>query len=219
MPVPYKKMVVFYPPRPEGSVPPDRLGDYPGWWAQRKFNGTRTLIFLSPEGDVELRGRHQEPLKAYDLSPAMEGALQALAFPRGSWSVLDAELLHSKTRGPKDRMVLFDVLVFAGVYQTQTTYECRYNLLVDVCGHPRSHEGDTGRRIALKVNENVWLAESFRVQSAGEARALYESLIDLDEIEGLMLKDPGGRLQPGFGERNNSSWLIRVRKPHKNYKF
>ena len=219
MPLPYRKMIVMYPPRPDGSIPPDHLGQYPGWWAQRKFNGTRTVIFVSPEGEIHLRNRQQQPHKAYKLTGAMEAALQALGLPRGSWSVLDAELLHSKTRQVKDRMVLFDLLVLDGQYLTRTTYRERFPLLEGVCGNPTQHEDETGRRIALRVNENVWLAESFQPRDGAAARALFDQLIDMDEIEGLVLKDPSAKLKPGVKESNNTEWLIRVRKPHDNYKF
>lgn len=217
--MPYKKMFVMYPPRPEGSAPPDTLGNYPGWWAQRKYNGTRTTVFLSPEGEVHLRTRHREEHKAYQLTDEMREALLSLAAGSyGEWNVYDAELLHSKTTNVKDRIVLFDILVKDGLYLTGTTYEERYTLLIDICGLPLDHEDETGRRIALKVDENVWLAESFDYEDGDEARKLFDEMIDMDEIEGLVLKDPGGKLKPGVTEKNNSEWMIRVRKPHKNYR-
>jgi ATP-dependent DNA ligase len=222
MPIPYRKMFVMWPPRPEGSADPSTLDKYPGWWAQRKFNGTRSLVFIDPDGNVHLRTRHQEEHKAYKLSYAMDAALTALldrgdgnvAFEAGKWQVFDAELMNNKTIGVKDRMVLFDILVHNGSYLTGTTVRERYEILTYGLGMPDTIETETGRGIALQVNDNVWLAEVFEDTFADR----FAELTDMDEVEGLVLKDPGGVLKPGVSEKNNSLWLVRVRKPHKNYR-
>jgi len=220
--MPYKKMFVMWPPRPEGSADPKTLDKYPGWWAQRKFNGTRSLVFLDPDGNVHLRTRHREEHRAYQLTNAMEAAIKSLLdrgdgifmFEPGKWQVFDAELMHSKTSGVKDRLVLFDILVHNGSYLTGTTCRARYEILCEGLGMPDTSETETGRSIALKVNENVWLAEVFEETFAD----YFTELTDMDEIEGLVLKDPDGVLKPGVSEKNNSEWLVRVRKPHKNYR-
>jgi hypothetical protein len=43
----------------------------------------------------------------------------------------------------------------------------------------------------------------------------------VDHCEGLVLKRSGAvsRLAPGGSEYNNESFMCRVRKPHKNYRF
>jgi ATP-dependent DNA ligase len=219
MPVAYKKLYVMYPPRPKGAIHPDKLEDFPGWWAQRKFNGTRSLVFVDPDGGISFYDRHAEKQKAYEATSAMEKALSKLRLKRGLWYVLDGELLNNKTTGVKDRLVLFDVLVHESKYLTNTSYRDRLPLLKKLTKDPTEHESETGRKVALKVNSNVWLAETFEPKSGKEARQLFDDLLDMDEIEGLVLKDPGGTLQPGVREENNGGWLIRVRKPHKNYAY
>lgn len=179
-------------------------------------------MFIDPEGDVHLRTRHREEHKAYQLTYAMEAALKSLlnggdgkaAFEAGKWQVFDAELMHNKTPGLKDRLILFDVLVHNGSYLTGTTYRERYEILASALGMPDTSEDETGRYIALKVNQNVWLAEVFEDCFS----EYFADLTDMDEVEGLVLKDPDGILKPGVSEKNNSTWLVRVRKPHKNYR-
>lgn len=224
MAIPYKKMFVMWPPRPEGSADPETLDKYPGWWAQRKFNGTRTLVFIDPKGKVHLRTRQREEHKAYQLTYEMENSIMSLLdmhddpnsprFEAGKWQVFDGELMHSKTSGVKDRIVLFDILVHNGSYLTGTTVRERYEILTYGLGTPDTTETETGRGIALQVNENIWLAEVFEETFA----EFFSELTDMDEIEGLVLKDPDGILKPGVSEKNNSEWLVRVRKPHKNYR-
>lgn len=138
---------------------------------------------------------------------------------QSTWSVFDGELLHSKTPNVKDRLVLFDVLVHNGSYLTKTTYQDRYQRLQNLLGGALIPESETGRELALRYNDCLWLAENHQYEGPEDAMRLFKDKTDLDEIEGLVLKDPGGKLMPGVSERNNSSWLVRVRKEHKNYRY
>jgi len=215
MSIAYRAGFVMFPPRPEGSVHPDDLLQYPGWWAQRKFNGTRTVIFIDPEGTATIKNRHKEDHRAYKLTGEMREAIRSLPLERGTWHVLDGELMHSKTKGLKDRIVVFDILVHDGEYLVGTTVKDRFDLLFYAVGEPDTYEDETGSELALRVNDNLWLAEMFDSDLPDRFRELNA----LDEIEGLVLKDPGGKMQPGVIEKNNTSWLIRCRKPHKNYQY
>lgn len=225
MTIPYKKLFVIWPPRPEGSVHPRDLSKFPGWLAQFKFNGTRTTIYLDPEGNVHLRSRHREEHKLYLIHdhPKTHGGLKSLLdsplLERGKWQVFDGEILHSKTVSLKDRIVLWDILVHNGSYLTGTTYQERLSRLTEALGNPTEYEEDTGRKVALVAAENVWMSETFTPANADEAGEIFNRLVDMDEIEGVVLKDPGGILKPGVGEKNNSEWLVRVRKPHKDYRY
>lgn len=217
MSVPYAEKFVFFPPRPEGSVPPDAIGSFVGFWGQYKYNGTRQMIFVHPDGTIELYGRHQKPHARvfYELSPELEASIRKLKLPRGKWHVLDSELLHKKTENLRDRTVLFDSLVYNGEYLVGTTYRERLEILRSVCRKPRKRETVTGRKIALHITDHLWLVPTF-VKSLGDR---FEDLLDMDEIEGLMLKDPEGVLEFGVAEKNNSAWMARCRKPTKNYSF
>jgi len=213
--VAYDKLWVVYPPRPSGSISPKGLNGFPGWWGQYKFNGTNTLVVVHPDGEIEFYTRHRELHKAYKLTDEMRKSVASLALPSGKFHLLNGELMHSKTRAIKDRLVLFDVLVYNGRYLTGTTYRDRYWLLHDLCRGPKNYETETGRELALRVHTNLWLVESFDADFPER----FGENIDLDEIEGLVLKDPNGLLEFGTREDNNSRWLVRCRKPHENYQF
>ena len=115
----------------------------------------------------------------------------------------------------KDRIVLYDILVHNSEFLVGSTYDSRHSLLTSVCGAPRELEKDTGRGIALVAKDGLWLAQCFSEDLA----ARFKDHLDLDEIEGLVLKDPGGKLEFGVSVKNNSAWQIRCRKPHKNYAY
>lgn len=217
MVLPFVSKLIMYPPRPNTAIPPDTLSKYVGWWAQRKWNGTRNLLFVLPDGSFELWNRHKQQHKQYKLTTSMKASIQELAskLERGVFHVFDSELMDAKTTKLKDRIVLYDVLVHNGQYLIGTTYKQRYETLSGILGNPQEHESDTGRRLALRFNKNLWLTEVF----TDKLDERFKEALGVDEIEGLVLKDPKGKLDFGVREENNGMWMIRVRKPHKNYAF
>lgn len=213
--IPYKEKYVMFLPRAQHSIRPEKVGQFKGYIGQYKYNGARTLIFVLPDGSVELWNRHQEKHKQYKITKRMIRSIRSLNLSSGFFHVLDGELMHAKTKGIKGRIVLYDILVHKSEYLVGSTYKDRYILLDSVCGRPQQTEAETGRGIALKAKEALWLAPCF----SGDLTERFKDHIDLDEIEGLVLKDPKGKLDFGVAVDNNSAWQIRCRKPHKNYEY
>ena len=48
---------------------------------------------------------------------------------------------------------------------------------------------------------------------------LYNSLVGIDMVEGLVLKRKSAKLEVGSTENNNTKSQIKVRKATKNYKY
>src|SRR4051812_7142156 len=106
-------MHFIYPPRPKNKIEPARLDQYeqsrnPHWWAQWKYNGTRTLVYIEADRSVRLYERNGGAHKAYTLTAATKADLLALDLGEGGY-ILDGELMHSKTKDIKDTIVLYDV--------------------------------------------------------------------------------------------------------------
>ena len=209
---------IMFPPRPSRKIPPEKVADYEskGYFSQFKFNGTRTLVEFK-DGKINLWTRHKAPHKQYKLTKGMESNLKRIQETLGpdESHILDGELMHSKTKGLKDTLILFDLLVYKNEYLLDTKALERYLLLQAILDEPDCRESVTGKRIAIKVMEHVWLAETFCTNFEDR----FNHAIELDEVEGLVLKKVVGKLERGFREENNGSWLIRCRKPHKNYGF
>lgn len=215
---------IMFPPRPKISIPPAVLPDYEkkGYVAQLKFNGTRTLIELKPGGEIKFWTRRREPHKAYKPSRGMLNTLREIhevANP-DEHMVIDGELMHSKTKSLKDTFIAFDLLVVNGDYLIGVPMIERYELLDDILidpdqSHKLTKEKMTDRNIAIYIRKNFWLAEVFCFGFENE----FKSRTDIDEIEGLVLKNPKAKLEYGHSENNNTDWQIRCRKPHKNYKY
>jgi hypothetical protein len=49
--------------------------------------------------------------------------------------------------------------------------------------------------------------------------SVYQKIIGVDMVEGLVLKRKNSKLKPLTTETNNMQWAVKVRKPTKNYKF
>lgn len=207
---------IIYPPRPQGKIPPGHLQRYekrPGWVVQRKFNGTRNLIWVSPDhGEVKFY-RPGEEHRQYKLEASMRKQVLELNLPDGEcW--LDSELLYAKTTTPdyKGRVVLFDIL-HAGNYLFGKKLANRLDILQKVCGNPQSREPNLG--LALQVTNDIWMAETFDC----DFRSRFEDFINHPEIEGVVLKRLAATLDNTGAKKYEVPWQIRVRKPHKNYQF
>lgn len=207
----------FFPPRPGLTVYWPFLSRYSDemWLAQRKFKGQRNLVYIHKK-KVVLWSRHPEndfQHKNYTLSDNLRKSILQLDIPSDIEVVLDSELLHAKTKGCKDTIVLFDLLWF-GKYLSDWKQEERLQKLSQMCGHPQKHE--PGQR-ALQVCGTLWLAEVFQTNFLQEFKAVKDS----PEIEGLVLRRRGSRLRDGnlsMGKRRHEvPWMARVRKSEKGY--
>jgi ATP-dependent DNA ligase len=207
------QMPVLYPPHPSSKIPPHRLPFYEssgGWIAQRKFNGTRVLVHVSPSGEVGILNRHGTSPKMFALTGEHAAQILSLNLESGKEYWLDGELLDHKTSSVeyKGKIVLFDVLQ-AGDYLLRSPDQAgRLALLSSICRNPTSLEAKRG--IALEVSRDVWMAESW---SAGFAER-FQDFLDMDEIEGLVLRKESSFLA-NFGlKKYEVSWILRCRKPN-----
>ena len=208
----------MFPPRPKHRIRPADLPKYEKqgiWVAQLKFNGTRSPINIKPTGEVVAWTRHGTPHKQWELSSDVADQLRSLGIQDGLEYWLDAELLNNKTTDPhyKNRLVLFDVLQAGHYLFGDPDLMGRHELLFNLCGRPTELEPKNG--VALKVTENVWLAETF----ASNFTDHWESRIELDEIEGLVLKKKRSVLDDFGAKEYEVSWQLRCRKEHKSYSF
>ena len=208
----------MYPPRPKSRIRPAELTRYEnqhGWVAQRKFNGTRTLIHVTPAMSVEAWRPGREPHLQWSLSPEMVKQVLSLRLEGGKEYWFDGELLNNKTSSPeyKNRIVFFDILQAGRYLFGSPDLMGRQKLLFDICGNPTKLE--PARGIALAVTENLWLAETFTDHFVDR----WNDFIDFDEIEGLVLKKPNSKID-NFGRKEYEvDWQLRCRKEHKNYSF
>lgn len=206
----------IYPPRPLGAISPATLANYSGYVAQYKFNDIRILIQIDARGKASLLSRKREPLLSYELTRNARDSLAKLKLPRGSLHLLDGGLMRtSDFPGGVHPIVLWDVLMLKSEYLVGTTYAERYARLRAICGNPRARERESGARLALRVGPELWLCDSY----SSDFASLFASTLEQDALEGLVMKDPNGKLEIGASEENNGAWQIRVRKTNARHVF
>ena len=208
----YNKWVYKYPPRPDNAIPPEMLQFYErkGWVGQFKKNGTCGIFGISPEKDFIAMNRHKDVHKTWSLNDYLKTELIKL-FPEKAWYVLVAEILHLKTPNIKNTLYIFDMLVWRGVFLFDSTFDERQEIL--------------DARLITKVEEKthyvcdergkIWYAKRFEGGFLDLWMGIEEPKID----EGLVLKNPQGKLRACNGAKDNSSWQVKCRKKHKNYSF
>lgn len=206
-------MPLLYPPHPGLKIPSHKLGRYEEtkkWLAQRKYNGTHILLYVSPEREVSIYTRHGQKPKLFSLTKSHIAQILSLNFEPGKDYWLAGELLDHKTKSKdyKGKIVLFDVL-HAGKYLINKPDQAgRLELLSDICRNPVELEPHFG--IALRVTDDIWMAETW----TSDFQRHFEEFLHLDEIEGLVLRKAGSSLE-SFGQKEyDVSWMVRCRKPH-----
>jgi ATP-dependent DNA ligase len=208
-------MKVLFPPRPKGSLHPSQLAVYEqtgDWVVQRKYNGTRTVIYIPAShnpNEIYLLTRHGTAHKAYTPTPTLKKQLATLKFKAGKDYWLDGELLATKTKDEnyKGKVVLFDVLQ-EGKYLYHLDQMQRLALLNEICGVPTEAEPTHG--LALRVTPDVWMAETFHNNFPEQ----FKKFNVYDEIEGLVLRKKKSTLDNAGQKEYECNWVIRCRKPH-----
>lgn len=196
----------FFPERP-GLIHVDqplfsRLSDDPQWIAELKFNGSRLELHRLPSGNWEFWNRHREKF-SYTPTPDVAAALAALPLEAGKYYLFDGELRHNKTVGVRNMIVLYDVFIFGDELLTGVPFADRRHILETL--------------VKYGENDNRFLSIAF--QFLGNFREIYDAAILDPEIEGLVMKNLGGKLDLGRKSAANSAWMMKVRKPNNSYHF
>jgi hypothetical protein len=211
----FENFEYLWPPRPDSkrAVPPTgvmglRFYENRGWVGQYKKNGTCNVIAVSPTKKIVAMNRHKEDHKLWSPTPASSAAFKKL--PGKGWYVFVAELLHSKvTGGPRDTNYIFDVLVADGVYLVGKTFMERQAILAEI--FPKAKSETYSHRV---IDNNTWVAKLL----TGDFEATFEGLT-APEDEGLVLKNPKGKLELCSRQSANTLWQVKCRKAHKNFSF
>lgn len=201
----------LYPPRPDNAIPSHMMTMYEdrGFVAQVKKNGTCNVIAVSPSKTIHAMNRHFESHKLW--SPTVVSSAPFQNLPVKGWCVFVAELMHSKvTSGRRDTNYINDVLVYDGDYLVGTTYAERIDMLKDMFS-PQITDEDY---CEYKIGDNASIAKCF----SGKFNELFDSL-DNPEDEGLVLKNPKASLAMCSKAASNSGWMVKCRRPHKNFTF
>lgn len=158
--------------------------------AEQKWNGDNCLIYTD---EMQLWNRHKALLH-YRPMPEVAAELERL--PKGS--IVNAELVHTKTKTVKDLFVVHCVMAWEGQLLSGKTWGDSRRIL--------EAWGGWGRHLTLS---RVWTAGYWDLYQAADGAV----------IEGIVLKDPKGRLVFSTTPIPDVPWMLKVRKASKKYQF
>lgn len=228
----------IFPPRAEHCIPRHEAAPFleMGWQPQFKYNDSRTLIKILPgSNNIELWNRHGERFRTYTapdwLLEQIEQVIRTLGLSNHNWHLLDGGLLDQKHKAIKDTIVIWDILVQEGEHLLGTTYQERYNILHNAIHtaetfwytHPSHQPIDFG----LKLTDNVLLAKQYQAQDWDDmwnvVHTINKPFTTTESIkpvlEGVILKDPNGRLEMGYKMKNNTDWMVKSRVTTGRHRF
>lgn len=204
----------LYPPRIEHKIQPASLLklDNAEYIAEPKLNGSNTSVTITPD-KVIAKERHNT---FFAIPPKFDFR----SLYRGSGNMcLCGEFMNKSKKGvdglPFSGFVIWDITAYNGKILLGTTPIERLELLDRL--YP-SREPVTVDGIILFYHTDVpgiYKINSFLTRFG----AVYDKIIRIDMVEGLVLKRRNSKLKPLTTETNNMQWAVKARKPTRNYKF
>lgn len=230
----------IYPPRAENCIPRDQATAFLelGWKPQLKYNDTRIIIKIKPEGN-ELWNRHGEKLRTYTTPEHLNQQITQLATKLNldpqEYHLLDGGLLDQKHKAIKDTIVIWDILVQNSQHLLGTTYQERYNklLLPELPNYEYKHPSHQPIDFGYQMSESIILAKQYETKdwdylwevvqtvnqpyTIGKPKDKNYSIQPV--LEGVVIKDPNGKLEMGYKEKNNTDWMVKSRVHTGRHRF
>lgn len=209
----YTKYTYLYPPRPKNAIQSNDLNfwDNQTLIAQPKLNGSNCVIFTNGE-DFYVMNRHKQRLTNFKIT---KEELSDIYRGDSEWLIINGEYMNKSKNDESGKvfnhkLVIFDILAYSGEYLLGSTFLDRVKLLDDIYG-----QVDSEKDYLYSITENVYRVKSYTSNFSD----LYNSLVKIDMIEGLVLKRSSSKLEIGASENNNSRSQVKIRKATKNYKY
>jgi ATP-dependent DNA ligase len=196
-------LLFYYPNRPT-LVPPDpahplnpnpdyinSLENSKRYVAEIKWNGDNTSLYTD---DMRFMNRQNETLRNY--VPSLEIKEELLKFPLGC--IVNLELVHYHTKTVKDLLVCHCVMAWKGKPLFGKSWGDSRKIL--------ENEFEFGQHVVLS---KVWKKGFWKLfkETDGEIH------------EGIILKDPSGKLVFSTNPIPNVSWMLKIRKRCKKYPY
>jgi len=198
----------FYPNRPI-LVPPDPVNPMEPssgfldqheaegkWVAEQKWNGDNTLVYLEEGRAPVLWNRHHAKLS---YMPPPEVLEELARWPQGS--ILNCETVNSKTKTVKDLMIVHCVMAWKGELLAGKTWGDSRALLDQAIV-----DGLSGEHVQVS---KLWRTGFWDLYQAADGAI----------IEGIILKNPAGRLVYSTTPIKDVAWMKKFRKPSRKYAF
>ena len=195
----YPNRPILIPPDPDNPLQPkpdyinglEKEGRY---IAEQKYNGDNCLIYVKTKvvntkvvRYYEFWNRHKEQLK-YQPSPEVQAELEQIP----DHSIINVELIHSKTKEFKHILMAHCVMAWDGKLLTGQTWGDSRQILTD----------------NIKSGEHLYVSDVYQEGFWD----LYKQA-DGATIEGIILKDPEGKLVYSTTPIKDQNWMMKIRVP------
>lgn len=186
-------MIYYFPNRPT-LIPPDKsyldnLESTGKYIAEKKWNGDNILI----DTDTMQVWNRKKERHRFVPSPAMQAELDQ--WPKGM--VINAELMQYRTKEIKDIIIVHCIMVNKGKPLIGKTWGDSRKLLEKM---------PAGKHVQISPVYKSGFWDLFQTA-------------DGVVIEGIILKQPAGKLVFSATPINDVSWMYKIRKPSKKYQF
>jgi ATP-dependent DNA ligase len=201
-------MVYYYPNRPT-LIPPDPENPLePGPWylndleasgkyvAELKWNGDNTLLHTDT---MTLWNRKHEKLK-YQPSPEVAEELRLWKEAAGD-AIINFETVHTKTTEVKHTLIVHCIMAWRGEYLIGKTWGDSRNIL-DWC----IDQGLSGEHVQIS---KIWKTGFWKLFQETDGKV----------HEGIILKNPNGKLVFSTSLIKDVPYQLKIRKPCKKYSF
>lgn len=191
----YPNRPMLVPPDPKNPLnpAPDYINSLEAsglYVAEQKWNGDNTLIYTGPT--PEFWNRHHARLH---YKPSDEVLSELAKWP--SNCVLNAETVHSKTKTVKHFLLVHCVMVWKSRPLAGKTWGDSRLILEDQPG---------GSHVVISP---VWKTGFWKLFQDADGAT----------VEGIILKNPKGKLVFSTSPVADVSWMIKIRKPSKKYPY
>jgi ATP-dependent DNA ligase len=209
----YNNFKYIYPPRPRNAVTPEDLNfwDNGTLIAQPKLNGSNCVIFTNGE-NFFIMNRHKQRLTNFKIDNL---ELSKIYRGDGEWMIINGEYMN-KSKSDENgkvfnhKLVIFDILAYNGEYLVGSTFSERVNLLDNIYGVVNSEKD-----YLFSVTDNIYRVKSYNDNFSN----IFNKFIEVDMLEGLVMKRANAKLELGATELNNVKSQIKCRKRCKSYKY
>jgi len=203
---------MIYPPRPEDVITRDMdIRWLHNWFLQIKYNDTRVVIIYD-NNNITIYNRHKALLKKHKPTDTLQADLENLRNKLNiqTDTIIDGGLLDNNT------LAIWDILKHNGASQIGTTYAERHARILALSSLENlPHRGH-------QVLPNIWTPHNYAWHERDQIWDIVAKTNQAENkitLEGIVYKDPTGQLEPGYKEKNNTSWLIKSRIQTGRHRF
>lgn len=206
----YKYPKYIFPPRPERCFPRSGMKTFDDgtYLAEPKYNGKCTEVYFGENWNVY--NRHKD-LTEFKIT---KNEIQSI-IPNSGQHLIVGEYMNTSKKDENNKIfnnkfMIFDIIVFNNDHLIGKTFQERMELLIKLVCNKIIRSND----YSYQLSDNVFLTKTF-YKDFGD---LWDHFVQVDMLEGLVLKKINSPLEPGVVEMNNHRSMIKCRKKTKNYK-